>query len=577
MTVKSRRNEPNIYFIYDIAGRLVEVNDLRPVTEGGGITSYKYDRLGRVTEVNDIDSHVIKYVYNERGLRAELTYPGGAESTYEYDGLLRLKTVKHGRGSLATMADYQYDQLGRRTLATLGNDSNAVYDYDIADRLLYLTNNVGDGNTAFDYNDYDKVGNRKSCKMNGGAGDAYTYDELYQLTKVDYNDGRVISYSYDALGNRKDVNENGDVTSYTSNSLNQYASVGDVNYTYDKNGNLTCDGFYKYYYDCENRLTDVNYVNNSRVASYKYDWSGRRVRKIDYTLNPVRYTLYCYDDDQVITEYDENGTMQRKFVYGAGIDEPVAMYAVGSGWYYYHYDGLGSVAALSDSSGNIVEQCSYDVFGEPNCISGVGNPYKFTGREYDAETGLYYYRARYYSPELGRFLERDPVGYLSDLNLYRYVKNNPLKWVDPLGLDIWIETDPKISYGFHQRICIGNPAGDYDSFSFGVAGSHWNILNPLRLGEIYEDYWGYVADHRGTINRWMFTSGQQDDLARQTLRGMEGTRLRYGLTYGNCRTIVNDLYDEFEDQFDAPSFKNCDPPVGDFPSLPGDSGDTRLS
>jgi hypothetical protein len=160
------------------------------------------------------------------------------------------------------------------------------------------------------------------------------------------------------------------VTDYVSNSLNQYTSVGGKTYSYDGNGNLTCDGFYKYYYDCENRLTDVNYANNSRVASYKYDWSGRRVRKIDYTLNPERYTLYCYDGDQVIAEYDENGTLQRKFVYGAGIDEPVAMLIAGSGG-----SGFQGCEAFSDG---VLCQLSHGVQVElvhnlsAVCLDGLG-------------------------------------------------------------------------------------------------------------------------------------------------------------------------------------------------------------
>ncbi len=132
--------------------------------------------------------------------------------------------------------------------------------------------------------------------------------------------------------------------------------------------------------------------------------------------------------------YDGPGTLLRKFVYGPGIDEPICLINVSSGdKYYYHYDGLGSVVALSHNN-EIVESYSYDVYGKPSQISAVGNPYLFTGRAYDGETGLYYYRARYYKPSIGRFLQTDPVGYTTGLNLYAYCGSNPLNWADPLGL-----------------------------------------------------------------------------------------------------------------------------------------------
>lgn len=128
---------------------------------------------------------------------------------------------------------------------------------------------------------------------------------------------------------------------------------------------------------------------------------------------------------------------------GLNVDEPVWIYAAGIGLYYYHYDGLGSVVAVSDGGGNILERYEYDVFGEVTIRDAngqaqdqgqYGNPYFFTGRRLDDETGLYYYRERYYSPQLGRFLQPDPIGYMDGLNLYTYTRNNPVNRTDPMGM-----------------------------------------------------------------------------------------------------------------------------------------------
>ena len=209
--------------------------------------------------------------------------------------------------------------------------------------------------------------------------------------------------------------------------------MGGTGYSYDNNGNLTDDGTYLYYYDCENRLTDVNDKSTGNpVASYSYDYQGRRTSK---TVSGVT-TKYCYDGAQVIAEYDGSNTLLRKFIYGPGIDKPICMIDIADSntVYYYHFDGLGSVIALSDVNSVIVERYSYDVFGQPSNTSDVNNPYLFTGRRYDDETGLYYYRARYYDYATGRFMQTDPVGYTAGLNLYAYCGNNPGNFVDPLGL-----------------------------------------------------------------------------------------------------------------------------------------------
>ncbi|MDI6451757.1 RHS repeat-associated core domain-containing protein [Anaerobaca lacustris] len=167
--------------------------------------------------------------------------------------------------------------------------------------------------------------------------------------------------------------------------------------------------------------------------TYTYDPLGRRIRKdVDGVV-----TKYLYDGDHCIAEYDGDDTLLRKFVHGPSIDEPICMIeAAGSyaGTYYYHYDTLGSVVALSDADGETVQVYEYDVYGQPGAADpGHPNPFAFTGRRFDPETGLYYYRARYYNPTIGRFLQTDPIGYADGMNWYAYCHNNSVNHTDPYG------------------------------------------------------------------------------------------------------------------------------------------------
>jgi len=327
------------------------------------------------------------------------------------------------------------------------NGASASYTYDTAGNLTSLVNAFTGASETFTYT-YYSVGNRltRTTSLRGALRQAqadeaiYTYDDIYQVTAFAYSGGRAVSYSYDALGNRRSVSA-GSVTAYTANNMNQYTSVGAVGYTYDLNGNLLYDGVNTYSYDSENRLVHATSLRGSEAteAIYAYDPFGRRVSSSLRGTEGSEAISFLYDGDQIIAEYDGSGNVTAKYVYGAGIDEMICKDVIaspaqqGEAIYFYHYDGLGSVTNLTDTTGTAIESYTYDVFGKPNSASSVGNTRMFTGRDYDSETGLYYYRARYYDPKIGRFLQLDPFDYMDGANVYRYVRNNPVNLIDPWG------------------------------------------------------------------------------------------------------------------------------------------------
>ncbi|MEK7449906.1 MAG: RHS repeat-associated core domain-containing protein, partial [Planctomycetota bacterium] len=212
-------------------------------------------------------------------------------------------------------------------------------------------------------------------------------------------------------------------------------------------------------YDFENRLVKVRKQHHHKkekgepeeeVITYSYDVLGRRIeKKITEIENDhdnrddqekecknedddIKIIRYLYDGFDIVGETDENGRIIARYTRSGEIDEPLAM-TRHKKTFYYHADLLGSISTLTDDDGDLVERMGYDSFGQFKHQGETGNPFAFTGREFDKETGFYYYRSRYYDPQVGRFISPDPIGIAGGLNLYTYVGNNPLSLSDPLG------------------------------------------------------------------------------------------------------------------------------------------------
>ena len=327
----------------------------------------------------------------------------------------------------------------------------------------------------------------------------------------------VVNYSYDLVGNRTQMVQNGQAINYTlsanrllswgTNSQQQFDTAGNVtNIQYDDGRQLALN------WDGRYRVTSIA-TNGTTAESYAYDALGRRTSISDGSAT----TYLVYDGIHCIAETDSGGNLLKSYTYGPGIDNILSMtvYGASTSTYYYVKDHLGSVQAIVDASGSIVESYQYDAWGNvlnvfdssgtpiANRQSQIGNRYLWQGREYSWKTHLYFFRARWYEPATGRWLSNDLIGISGGLNQYCFCENNPVNFGDPLGL--WY-IDINVSGGYWGGLTVGiliNNTGIYPYFGGGAvtpgvgASVTWSPSDPETCWNVGLQGQAYVAGQVG--------------------------------------------------------------------------------
>jgi len=472
-----------ITYTYDSEGRR-----LTSVDQNNRTITNTYDALGRLTSVKDANG-TTTYTYDAVSNRTSVKTPNGVTESYTFDALNRVLSAVNKKGNeVISSFTNVYDAAGMVIKKTFDEGAFMTYGYDALNRLTKETKKAKNGGLIYDYSyAYDALGNRLSWNKSMALGDFFDGDECKRWPKLLFamehvglrNFNRthqpVLSllrtYQYDSNNRLTEWN-------YALKVNNLTFPIEKTTYAYDKNGNRTSKEKVKrwqegapqqtgYSYDLENRLTKLQYVHipgihGPQQDTLSYSGDGLRTKAIRNTDT----TAYLYDGSNVLVERDASGATTKSYTrgldFGGGIGSLIAQNTPSSrrnrhegndkDILYYQYNDLGSVSNLTTSKGKSAQEYQYDAFG--NLLNApdkddrddhwdrddrrdeddIDNTYLFSTKEFDQRAGFYYFGARYYDPEVGRWLTPDPLGMVDGPNVYAYVNNNPVNMVDPYGL-----------------------------------------------------------------------------------------------------------------------------------------------
>jgi RHS repeat-associated protein len=393
-----------------------------------------FDERGILERVEGPGGRWIQYTSNDAGRRGRMETNDGFVLDYDYDDAGRLEYLKDETGF--EIVRYHYDEAGRIEREDRGNGTSTVYTYDAGGKVLTVTHHAPDESVQSFFNyTYDPNGNPETMTTADGIA-IFEYDEDGHLESVTYPSGGVVGYEYDAAGNRVVVTDDGAVTDYEVNDLNQYTGVGATIFTYDDDGNLETridgEGTTTFSWDPESRLTSIATPAHA-TWTFAHDVFGRRLAA-DHDDVSRQFVHDPRGFGDVVAEYDGSGDLVARYIHGLGL---VARMDASGGPAYYSYDAIGNTRQVTDTAGAVVNSYDYGPFGIAlDVAETVPNPFRFGGRfgVMDDGHGLLHMRARYYDPATGRFLSPDPIGLRGGPNLYSYVSNSPLRYCDPAGL-----------------------------------------------------------------------------------------------------------------------------------------------